>query len=186
MKKIILILAVALFSIGNGNVSNLYLTKTGHASFFSKAPIQNIDAQNDKVGVVLNSSTNEIAFEVSIRNFEFANKKMQEDFNDNFMETEKYPDARFNGKINEQMDYSKDGTYQGTASGKLKIHGVEKDVTEKGTITIKSGSITINSEFNVALADYNIKIPKILWDKIAENILVKVDATLSAQGQVSN
>jgi hypothetical protein len=178
MKKLAIIIVLWL-SILNTIAQKILLTKVGHIIFYSKAPLQNIDAHNDNVGIILNTSNNEIVFKVSIRNFEFKNPKMQEDFNEDYMETDKYPEASFDGKINEMIDFPKDGTYNVTATGRLKIHGVEKIVTQKGTVTIVNGKVSLHSEFHVLLKDYNIKIPKMVFQKIAEDILVTMDADLT-------
>ena len=178
MKKLIFCL-MASMCILNVSAQNVYSTKTGHASFFSTTPMRDIDANNDKCGSVLNTSTNEVVFVVSIKNFVFKDALMQEHFNENYLESDKYPDATFKGKVNETVDYTKDGVTDVTTSGKLKMHGVEKDVTEKGTVTVKDGKITIHSVFDVQLSDYNITIPKVVFEDIAKTIKVTVDAALS-------
>jgi len=178
MKKLIFLLMMVSCVI-NANAQNVYSTKTGHASFFSTTPMRDIDANNDKCGSVLNTTTNEVVFVVSIKNFIFKDALMQEHFNENYMESDKYPDATFKGKVNETVDYTKDGVTEVTTTGKLKIHGVEKDVTEKGTVTVKDGKIIIHSVFDVQLADYNITIPKVVFEDIAKTIKVTIDAPLT-------
>jgi len=172
----ILLLAM---TVAISNAQNIYSTKTASASFLSKTPIRDINGKNDKVGAVLNTSTNEMVLVVSIKNFEFPDALMQEHFNENYMESDKYPNANFNGKFNEKIDYSKDGVTNVTATGKLKIHNVEKEVTEKGTVTVKDGKITLHSEFTVEVKDYNIEIPKVVFDDIAKSISIKIDAPLA-------
>jgi hypothetical protein len=178
MKTTFLLLTMTIIVI-NINAQNVYSTKTGHASFFSKAPMEDIDAHNEKVGAVLNTTLNEVVVVVSIKNFVFKKALMQEHFNDDYLESDKYPDATYNGKINEKVDYTKDGITEVTTTGKLKIHNTERDVTIKGTVTIKNGIITLHTEFNVALKDYNITIPKLVIENIAENILVTIDCPLA-------
>jgi len=177
MKNLVLFLCIVLAAI-NTSAQNVYSTKTGNSTFFSKAPLEDIDAHNDKVGAVLNITTNEVKVVVSIKNFEFKKALMQEHFNDDYLESDKYPDATYNGKINETVDYAKDGVTEVITTGKIKIHNVEKEVTNKGTVTVKNGIITIHSEFYIALKDYNITIPRMVFKNIAENILVKVDCPL--------
>jgi hypothetical protein len=178
MKNQIVIFLLAM-AIGTVNAQNIYTTKTGMASFLSKTPIRDIYGKNDKVGVVLNTSTNEMVFVVSIKNFEFTDALMQEHFNENYMESDKYPTANFNGQFNEKIDYSKDGITNITATGKLKIHNIEKEVTEKGTLTVKDGKIILHSEFTVECKGYNIEIPKVVFDDIAKTISVIIDAPLA-------
>ncbi len=178
MRKTIVILLLAM-TLGSVNAQTIYSTKTGTASFLSKTPIRDIYGKNDKVGVVLNTATNEMVFVVSIKNFDFTDALMQEHFNENYMESDKYPDATFKGKFNEKIDFTKNGVTNVTATGKLKIHNVEKEVTEKGTLTVKDGKITMKCDFVVACKDYNIEIPKVVFNDIAKTISVKVDATLT-------
>ena len=110
---------------------------------------------------------------LSIRSFKFEKAFMEEHFNENYMESDKYKTAVFKGRINEKIDYSSDGSYDVTATGKLNIHGVEQDRTLKGTIVIKDNTITLESAFKVALKDHNIEIPKIVASNIAEEVDVK-------------
>ncbi|MEI6814986.1 MAG: YceI family protein [Bacteroidota bacterium] len=179
MKNLILIFATALF-FNLSNAQNVFSTKTGEASFFSTTPARDIDAKNEKVGMVLNSKTNEMVVLVSIKNFVFQDALMQEHFNENYMESDKYPDASYKGKINETVDYSKDGVTNVTTTGKLKMHGEEKEITEKGTITIKNGKVSVHCEFRAELKDYKIEIPKVVFADIAKTILIKINGTLEA------
>jgi polyisoprenoid-binding protein YceI len=112
--------------------------------------------------------------------FEFRNKKMGRDAEKNYIEIDKFPQASFVGKITGIVDYNKSGSYPVTAKGKLKIHGAEREVNEKGTIKIQKKLISINSQFNVALKDYNIETPKILGQEMTDdNVVVKIEAFLS-------
>src|SRR5438552_2698707 len=110
-----------------GEKNELIKSDEGTVSFFSVAPIENIDATSNRVVSVINSSTNEIAFSVSIRSFEFKSKKMQTDFNEDFMDSDKYPVANYKGKINEDVNWKREGTYKITAKGVLTIHGASKE-----------------------------------------------------------
>ena len=116
-----------------------------------------------------------IVFSVKIDKFVFKNSLMQEHFNENYMETTKYPNGEFKGKINEKLDWTKDGVYKVTVTGKLTMHGVEKDRTIPGTITIAGQNISIDSKFDVPLKDHNIEVPKLVIKNIAEIISVKVN-----------
>src|SRR5690606_36212810 len=91
----------------------------------------------------------------------------------------KYPDAKFIGSINETIDWKKDGIYPVTDSGKLNIHGVEKDRTVAGTLSIKDGVISINSQFDISCSDHNIKIPSMMSEKIAEIVTVTISGSYS-------
>mgnify|MGYP001557782501 CR=1 FL=1 len=154
--------------------AQVYTAKSSGISFFSEAPMENIEAVNKKSSSLLNTKTKQVVFQIPIPAFEFKKDLMKEHFNENYMESEKYPQASFNGKINEEIDFSKNGAYTASATGKLLIHGVEKERTLKGEITIKEGSISLKGDFTVVIADHNIKIPKVVIKNIAEEVLVKV------------
>ena len=115
---------------------------------------------------------------VTIKGFTFEKKLMEEHFNEKYMESDKYPYATFTGKINEAVDYKKEGTYKVTITGKLNIHGVEKERTIDGTLTIKGGEISLDSKFNVALKDHKVEIPTLVAQNIAEVVEVTIKATL--------
>jgi|ERR1051326_7470127 hypothetical protein len=181
MKTFLAIIGFFLLTFFNSVKQNIYFTKKGEVSFFSVAPIQNIDAHNYNLGVVLNTGNNEIAFSAIMELFQFRRSKMQRDFNVNYVESDKYPNATFKGKINEKIDYSKEGTYHVTATGKLTIHGVSQLRTEKGTLTIEGNKISLASDFKIRVKDFNVKIPVLLTNHIAEVVDVTVKAELIPQ-----
>jgi hypothetical protein len=178
MKKAILTLAIV---AGMASIASAqkYFTRTGHVNFFSSTPMEDIKADNHKATSILDVSTGDIEYSMLIMAFEFEKALMQEHFNENYMESEKFPKSTFKGKITnlDKIDFTKDGVYPATVSGKMTIHGVTKDATANGNITVKGGKIIANSTFNVAPADYNIAIPSVVKDKIAKDIKVTVDST---------
>ena len=105
---------------------------------------------------------------------------MQEHFNKNYVESDKFPKSEFKGQVtnNSSVNYTTDGSYPVTVKGKLTIHGVTKDVETSGTLTVKEGKVQANSEFNVLVADYNITIPKMYRDNISKSIKVTVNCLL--------
>ena len=147
-------------------------------SFFSKSPLEDIEATNKKAAVVLRTTTNDIQFGVPMISFKFPKPLMEEHFNENYVESDKYPTCTFKGKINETIDYTKDGENKVTATGTMNLHGVSKEVEAAGTLTIKGKEITIVSAFKLKVADYNIKVPSLYVQNIAEVIDVKVNAVL--------
>ena len=181
MKTLFIILITVLFPLERLVAQNKYTSTKGHVSFFSKAPVADVEAQNEKVNVSLNSSNGEVIVDITMTDFQFKNEKMGRDARKKYLEIDKYQQAGFKGKIQGKIDYDKPGSYNATATGKLKIHGVEKDVTENGTVTvIEPGQIKLKSEFNVTLADYKIETPKILGQEMTEDkVLVKIEATLT-------
>jgi polyisoprenoid-binding protein YceI len=161
---------------------NIYSTHNGVITFFSEAPVANVDARNEKVKVELNTSTHELTFDAMMADFNFKNDKMGRDADRKYLEREKYPKASFKGKVSTKINYEKPGKYPATVSGILSIHGTEKKVTEKGTIIVKGGHITLLADFYALLKDYKIETPKILGKEMtSEKVLVKVSATLTEQ-----
>ncbi len=177
MKTILtaLILACSLHS-----VAQKFVTETSHVSFYSHAAIEDITADNKKASGIFNSETGEIAFSIPISEFQFAKSLMQEHFNEKYMESDKYPKGSFQGKIT-GYDKSAAGVQQVKASGKLTIHGVTRDVEIPGTIEKKDSKLAMKAKFIVKLVDYKIKIPELLWNKVAEQVEVTVDFTFKPQ-----
>jgi polyisoprenoid-binding protein YceI len=169
MKKLFLL---ALLFIGFHSNAQLFITTTGEVSFFSKTPMEDIEALNKNVSSIINTSTNEVAVQMRITNFVFPNKLMQEHFNENYLESEKFPSATFKGKIKETVDLTVPGTYPISAVGSATIHGVIRPIELKGTIISTGSSLALTCQFDVKLVDYKIDIPKIVFAKIAEVIKV--------------
>ncbi|MEN9703992.1 MAG: hypothetical protein RLZZ209_1420 [Bacteroidota bacterium] len=169
MKKLFLL--VLLF-IGFHSNAQLFITTNGEISFFSKTPMEDIEALNKNVSSIINTSTNEVAVQMRITNFVFPNKLMQEHFNENYLESEKFPSATFKGKIKESVDLKVPGTYPITASGSATIHGVTRPIELKGTIVSTGTNLALTCQFEVKLVDYKIDIPKIVFAKIAEVIKI--------------
>ena len=184
MKLHIIVLSLMLTAVLPGFAqSDIYSTREGSITFFSSAPLEDIKAQNDKVISLLNVGNNEIAVRVPIKQFQFRNKLMQEHFNENYMESEKYPHATFKGKINEAIDFQKPGTYDVSSTGILSIHGVDQRRTLKGKLIINGSGMTLDTEFDVLLVDHKIKVPKIVFNKIAEKIAVTTRFDYSRQAK---
>ncbi|MEM9023511.1 MAG: YceI family protein [Bacteroidota bacterium] len=157
----------------------VYKATNTSVKFFSSAPMEDIEATNEKSVSLINTETKGMAFAVPINKFQFKKKLMQEHFNENYMESEKYPKGTFKGKINEDIDFSKDGTYEVSATGKLNIHGVEKDRTLKGTLIVKGNTLTLDAKMQVTLSEHDIEIPKVVFKKIAEVVDVTVHGEYS-------
>jgi polyisoprenoid-binding protein YceI len=171
------------FTISLCSTAQIYTGKTYKVSFFSDGPVEDISAVNKSAQAIMNTAKNEIAVKVTIKGFDFEKKLMQEHFNEKYMESDKYPYATFAGKINDSIDFKKDGVYKVSVSGKLSIHGVEKENTLLGIITVKGGEISLDSKFMVALKDYNIDIPSLVAQNISELIEVTVKLTLTEYKQ---
>lgn len=178
MKHISIIL-LAWLSVINQTGQDLYVCKNAKVSLYSSAPIEDIKAVTNTGASVYNATTGELSFVVVISSFTFEKELMQEHFNSDYMESDKYPKATFKGKINEKVDVTKDGTYPITVTGDLNVHGVTQNRTIKGTLTVKGGVISMASEFMVKCADHHISIPQIVFHNIAESIKMNVSATYS-------
>lgn len=179
MKQLIKITVVLCLMTGQV-FAQKYLTKTGKISFYSDASLEKIEAHNSQVNVAYDVATTDIVFKVLIKSFIFEKALMQEHFNENYMESDKFPSSTFKGKILNAADinFNKDGSYKATVQGDLMIHGITKNIKETGTIEVKGSKIIISAQFNVLLKDYGIKIPGNVVNNISENILIKVNATL--------
>ncbi len=176
MKKSIIICLIVLSVKG---YSQIYVGDNCKISFFSETKLENIDAVNTVTKPVFNAKNGDFAIKASQNAFVFKSAFMQEHYNENYIESEKFPYATFTGKINELIDYSKDGTYSITMTGKLDMHGVTLPRTISGTITVKSGIISMDSKFDVKVADHKIKVPSLYVEKIAENIQVTFHTEMS-------
>lgn len=176
MKKICLSLA-AVIIIGNIATAQKYFTKNGHISFFSKTSMENIKADNNQVMSVLNPQTGELQFSLLVKSFHFEKALMEEHFNENYLESEKYPKSTFKGSIADisKVNFTADGSYPVIVNGDLTIHGVTNKATAKGNIVIKGGKIAGAAVFTVALADYKVAIPKLVETNISKTIEITVN-----------
>ena len=154
--RIITIIICLLVSSISLSAQDLYKATDGEISFFSEAPVENISAINKDVKALINAKNAEVAFIVTNVGFKFEKPLMEEHFNENYMESHKYKVSVFKGKIVDEVDFTKDGTYEVTAKGTLDIHGVTVEREIKGTLTINNGKINLTTEFDVALKDHKI------------------------------
>ena len=176
LKRFIPVLLAAAFFTFNAS-SQVFLTRNGKVTFFSKAPVENIQAVNNEITSVLDTKKGEFQFGVLIKSFKFKKALMEEHFNENYLESNTYPKANFKGMIADikKVDFTKEGNYTVTVNGDLMIHGVTKKIAVPGTITVTAGKIAATATFNVNIKDYNIKIPSTLVNNIAETVDVSVD-----------
>ena len=174
---IILLIWLGVFSqAGQG----LYICKNAYLSIYSSAPLEDIFAETSTGQSVYNAATGDLAFSLNIRSLTFKKSLMQEHFNTDYMESDKYPKATFKGKIQEHIDVTKDGAYSVTAVGELSVHGVSQQRTIPGKIIVSGGTVKMTSEFMVKCADHHIDIPQLVFHNIAESIKVTVNATYTA------
>lgn len=154
---------------------NKFISRNGEISFFSKNKLEDIDAKMREAISILDTTTGSISCKVLIKMFMFKDKLMQDHFNENYLESDKFPYAILETKILEPIPYYKDGTYSVTLEGSMDMHGVKRKIKIPGSIEVKGGTIIGRTEFFVKLKDYDIAIPKIVIKNIAEEIKVTVN-----------
>lgn len=176
MKKVIIvIIAVVVSTVCSAQ--DKYISKNGHVGFLSKTPMENIEAHNNQVSSYIETKTGNVAFQLLMKSFKFDRALMEEHFNENYVESAKFPKADFKGTITNvsAINFSKDGTYNATVDGNMTIHGVTKKITEKGTVEVKGGKVLVKSKFNIIPQDYGIAIPDLVKEKFAKSMNVTVD-----------
>lgn len=179
MKTLLTVFAVLLF--GFSQAQSIYSSKETFVTFFSKAELEDIKAENKATTSLIKVAAKEIVVRVPINGFSFEQSLMQEHFNEKkYMWTEKYPHATFEGKIESDFDFTKDGTYPVKAVGDLTVRGVTHKRTIEGTFTVKGDEVKLKAEFHIPLDDHKIERPALVLDNIAEKVLVTLDATYKA------
>ncbi len=180
MKKLVflgLMLASGIFSY-----SQKYITKEGVIDIHSETSLFTIEASNKKVASVLDASNGNIVASTLVRSFKFKEALVEEHFNENYMESHKFPNAVFKGKIDNwtTVNIKNDGTYSVDISGQLTLHGQARDVKEKGELVVKSGVISASTVFNVSLQNFKIEVEKSYRDRINDDIKLMVKFNYSA------
>lgn len=176
MKQYYLVLLVLLGASSLAAQSSL--SRSGTISFFSDAPLEKIEARNSQVIAKIDTRKGTLEFALLIKAFQFEKALMKKQFNEDYLHSDRFPEATFSGQILNltAINFNKDGTYPVTVNGVLFLHGVKQRITEKGTLEVKDGKVKkLRSSFSVALKEYEIKTPLILKDKIAQNIQIEVD-----------
>jgi len=180
MKKIIL--SAACLMMGTAAFAQTFITRTGKISFNASAPSspEKIEAINNEVANIIDVKSGAIIFQVPVKSFKFERELMQEHFNENYLESDKYPRADFKGNITNLADisFTKDGSYTLKVAGKLTIHGVTKDISVPGTITITGNSVRITAKFSVRLSEYNVIVPTVVSDKIGKEAVINLQSDL--------
>ena len=176
MKRLFILVAAIGLASTCLQAQKIYSTKTGKISFFSNAPLEDIEAKTTEVESKLLASTGQVVFTLLMKGFQFENPLMQEHFNENYVESTKYSKADFKGFITniKDINFTKDGAYPANVNGMLTIHGVTKEVSSTGTISVNAGKVTAKSKFNITLKDYNIG-GSLIGKKIANQIEITVE-----------
>ena len=154
-----------------------YLTKNGHIGFYSHTAMEDIKADNNQVASIIDIEKGEILFTVLMKSFKFDRALMEEHFNENYAESDKFPKASFKGKITNlsTVDFKKAGTYNVDVEGDMTIHGVTKPLKAKGTIEVKGVNLLAKAKFNISIKEYGIVIPDLVKDKIQDSMEITVD-----------
>ena len=176
MKRLLIILTALALTSSAAQAQKIYSTKSGKISFFSSTPLEDITAKTSEVESKLAPSNGQVVFTLLVKGFQFENQLMEDHFNENYLESSKFPKSDFKGVITniKEINFSKDGTYPAKVKGALTIHGVTKEVTSNGTIEVKGGKVTAKSKFDIKLKDFNIG-GGMVGKKVAENISITVD-----------
>ena len=179
MRKFLLIvfLSGCVISVTSGQK---FYTKNGHVHFLSEAPIETIQSNNNNAYVVLDGATGQFEFSVLIKGFNFEKALMQQHFNENYLESDKFPKSVAKGSV---LNWSairldSDHEYNVNVSGQLTIHGITKPFSTQGKLVIKDGMISIFSTYTIVIADYGIEIPKVVRDNISKTVKVTISADL--------
>jgi len=156
-------------------------TRSGKIVFFSKAPIEDIKAINNQVSCIYEIESNRLIANVLIKAFEFEKTLMQQHFNENYLESDKFPKAVFKGKLSnvEGLSFNNNWSKNIDFDGDLTIHGITNKIKSSATLNNTNGILTVTSEFYIQLKDYDIKIPSTLINNISEKVQVKINLSMS-------
>ena len=175
-KPILMLLSTAFVLAAHAQT---FMTREGHAHFFSSTPIENIEADNHQLSGLLDASTGDFAFQVQMRSFHFEKALMEEHFNESYVESEKYPKASFQGNIESWENVKSNGeSFDVIAIGDFDIHGIVKTHRIEGSMRYDKNIWYLSADFEVTLADHNIQIPAVVRDNISPVIAIDVDAQM--------
>ena len=176
------LLVIMLVFVFTGFSQKRYFTKNANISFHAGTAMEDIDAINNSAISVFDAVTGQIEYAVLIKGFEFNRVLMQDHFNENYMESDKFPKSVFKGKITniDQLNTEKDGLYQVKVKGLLEIHGVKKEVEVPGLMKVTGAEISTSADFSVLLSDYNITIASLVKDKISKTATITVNCQYTA------
>lgn len=183
MKKLFLLLVVLTTSIGAFSQGK-FISKNAYISFYSSTSVEDILGESNEAVTILNAETGEIAFQALMTTFHFKRALMEEHFNENYMESTKFPKAKFSGKIEGfSKEMLKNQASEVKVTGTLSIHGVDKTITIPVKLGQENGKLIGTAKFKVTPEDYSIAIPSLVRDKIAKQMEVTVKAEYQPYGQ---
>lgn len=173
MRTLLLVLLLAGMAPVAG-FGQLYMTRTGFVGFYSKTSLEDIKAENNQGYAVIDAGKKNIAFSVLMKGFVFPKELMQEHFNENYVESDKYPKATFSGAFTGDLDPGKDGVYKVTVKGTLSLHNVSRPIEMPATLQVKGGHILGDGSFKIRPEDFNISIPSVVREKIENSLRVTI------------
>lgn len=175
MKKIILTCCV-ISMVFTSIQAQKHFTREGEISFYSEAPMEKIEATNSTATSVIDLENGQMEFAVLIKAFQFEKALMQEHFNENYMESSKFPKATFKGGITNlnDIDFSTDGAYEANIKGDMTIHGITNEIETTGQFKISDGKIVGTSSIIILVADYDIEIPAVVRENIAKEVRIEI------------
>jgi len=169
-----------------GQAPKKYIDRTGSANFVADGIIKDdVQAKTNTVTAVLDAATGQVQVRIPVNSFVFRKALMQEHFNENYLESHQFPFANFKGQVAnwDAAMLQKSGVQKIRFEGKLEIHGISKDVVESGTMEVNNSQIRMNTDLKVTVADFGIKVPALVRDKIAKEAAVHVEVNLKPSGQ---
>ena len=155
---------------------HILISNKAAVSFFSSTVLEDIEGKSNMGSSAIDAKTGDILFKVPNTSFQFKKKLMQEHFNENYMESDKYPTSEFKGKLEKPIDLSVNGNYKVNVVGSLTVHGVSKAYKSIADIVVNNGIATAKTVFKVRIADHKIEIPSLVFKNIAEFVEVRVQA----------
>jgi polyisoprenoid-binding protein YceI len=181
MSKKIIVLISLIAGLQQTGHSQIYSTRTGFIGFYSKTAMEDIKAENNQAFVKIDAGKKNLAFAVLLKGFVFPKELMQEHFNENYVESDKYPKATFSGAFTGDLIPNKDGVYKVIVKGDLTLHNTTKSIEIPATLEVKGGKLLGQAEFKVKPEDFNISIPSVVRDKIDREMTVRIKIECSAQ-----
>jgi polyisoprenoid-binding protein YceI len=175
----ILLASLILLAAGSLRAQSVSRLHNSVVTFYSSAPLEDIEATNKKSSGVVDWTKRSFLVSIPIKGFEFKSGLMQTHFNENYLESDKYPDCTYRGTFSGAVDLTKDGDYPIVTTGDFTLHGVTRKRTIPATLSVRNSTVTVKSKFDVRVADHKIKIPKMVFKKIAEVVVVNINGQLA-------
>ena len=170
------LIAMMVASLHSVCAQSKYIDRRGNATFLSSAPMEDIRAENNQAVSIIDTETGEIVASMLMRSFNFRKALMEEHFNENYVESDKYPKATFKGKIVNlaEVDFAKEGNYTLDITGEISLHGATQPLTLKAEAVVRGGTVSAKAVFPLRVKDFKIEVPRLVINNIAEVVEVTV------------